>query len=770
MNKKVSLIYKLVAIYLVICILPLISYGLLFIFGLNNYFQQISVSKLNESIIQIKNFESDKSDDLYKTVIDYARWDEMYTTAETRDQNWFKTNLTDWIPGNFNIQYILGLEKNRQTFYEYNTTGKALDAQEITKLLEKTLNNGKTTSYFSSPSGLVRLVASPITKSDGTGEKKAILVYGQILDLNYLNKTKSIFGYEADLSTITKKINTSPEYFKNINFQPDNKQGNIFFDYEDNQANYSSLFFHDLSGHPIAQLTILGLKSEYNTIKKNALISLFATIALGLILLILSCLYFLKSIVNPLSRLSLAMSAEKGQIPTKININTGDEIENLANKFNQMIDNLSIYGAEVEEKNKNIENQNKAMLNLLEDVSQERDKATREKDKTDTILSSIGDGVAVVDTEKNVIFINPAAEEMTDWKLAEATGQPIEKILDIYIEETDEKRKLPVDEALANGKVVKLANHTILKRRDKQIVPIADSAAPIKDADGKINGAVMVFRDVIRERIAEQKMVTANKELENLNSVLDQKVERATADLRKAYDELKSLDTLKDEFLNISAHELKTPLTSIIGLSELIMTEKQGEINIRQKKSLAIVNNESTRLLNIIKKILNVTRIEANKMAFDLKETDLCSIIPQVVDSLKAMAEKQKVQIVCHKPDKPIIVKVDSERIQEAIYNLIDNALKFSPPKSKIFISGETKNKQFIFSVLDQGPGIDPAKKDKLFQKFSQLDTGFARKQEGTGLGLYITKIILENMGGKIWVESEPGHGANFKFSLPLAK
>ncbi len=536
-----------------------------------------------------------------------------------------------------------------------------------------------------------------------------------------------------------------------------------------------------LPEHQLCLIAEIGRKEAFAPIYRlrNFVIIVYLFILLGAIL-VLSL--FTKTLTQPLNELVKATEIiSQGNLDYKIDITRKDETGALAESFNQMVQAVKQSRAEVDkkveeqtreirEKNIDIENQKKAILNILEDVSAERDQVSRERDKTNTILKSIGDGVMVVDQEQKIEFINPVAEDLTGWPLKEAIGISAENVFNIFDEATMAKRQSPIDEAIKTGKIKNLSNHTVLKTKDGQIIPIADSASPVKNKDGKIMGAVLVFRDMIKERIAEEKLIHAKDVLEKLNQELDQKVERKTKDLKKAFEELKSLDALKDEFLNISAHELKTPLTSIIGLSELMLLKKQGAINTKQKKSLEIVNNESTRLLSIIKKILNITRIEAKKAIFDLQEIDLCSIAPQVINTLKSIALKQKVQIVCQKPKQPAIVKVDPERIQEVIYNLIDNALKFSPAGSKIIVAGEIKNKEFIFSVKDQGRGIDPAKKDKLFQKFSQLDTGFSRTQEGTGLGLYISKIILENMKGKIWVESELGKGATFKFSLPLAK
>lgn len=261
------------------------------------------------------------------------------------------------------------------------------------------------------------------------------------------------------------------------------------------------------------------------------------------------------------------------------------------------------------------------------------------------------------------------------------------------------------------------------------------------------------------------------QKIASINEQLDQIVEERTQKLKKALKELQSLDELKDEFLNITAHELKTPLTSIIALTEILLFKKQDSLSVSQKKNLKIVNTEAIRLLNIIKKILDITRIEANKMSFQLQKTDLNPIIADVVKSLRPLADKLKVKIMFNEHNKDLLVKADAERIHEVIYNLLNNAIKFSAANDTITISSKIDGSDhLIASVKDQGPGIPIEEQKKLFHKFAQLDTGYNRKQEGTGLGLYISKIIVENMRGKIWVESKPGQGATFYFSLPIYK
>ena len=240
------------------------------------------------------------------------------------------------------------------------------------------------------------------------------------------------------------------------------------------------------------------------------------------------------------------------------------------------------------------------------------------------------------------------------------------------------------------------------------------------------------------------------------------------AEARIAIDQLEELNRLKDDFLNISAHELKTPLTSIIGFSG-ILKEQSHSLNSEQQKYINIINAESIMLNNIIKRILTITRFESGREIINFEPINLAALIQSFQPTLGMLLNNKKAKLVINTEKNDIVVKSNKEKILEVIYNFVDNSLKYGSKEQTITISVTQPEKERVkIAVKDQGPGIPPEKIDKLFNKFSQLEPSLVRSQEGTGLGLYICKLIVDSLGGKIGVESEPNKGSTFYFTLPI--
>ncbi|MCX6759612.1 MAG: PAS domain S-box protein [Candidatus Nealsonbacteria bacterium] len=240
------------------------------------------------------------------------------------------------------------------------------------------------------------------------------------------------------------------------------------------------------------------------------------------------------------------------------------------------------------------------------------------------------------------------------------------------------------------------------------------------------------------------------------------------AEAKIAIDQLKELNKLKDDFLNISAHELRTPLTSIIGFSD-ILKEQSHSLNSKQQKYINIINAESLMLNNIIKRILTITRFESGREIIHFEPINLTAFIQSLQPSLDMLLKNKKAKLVINTEKKDIVVKSNKEKILEVIYNFVDNSLKYGSEEQTITISLTQPEKERVkIAVKDRGTGIPPEKIDKLFNKFSQLEPSLVRSQEGTGLGLYICKLIVDSLGGKIGVESTLGKGSSFFFTLPI--
>lgn len=231
---------------------------------------------------------------------------------------------------------------------------------------------------------------------------------------------------------------------------------------------------------------------------------------------------------------------------------------------------------------------------------------------------------------------------------------------------------------------------------------------------------------------------------------------------------LKKTEKLKNEFVSIVSHELRTPLTSIRGSLGLLVSGVMGEFPEKANKLLEIANNNCERLLLLINDILDIEKIEAGKMDFQLKKYDINQIVAESVTANKMYADKFGVSIEMVPLTFSTPVYVDHGRLMQILANLISNACKFSLKGEKIIVSVKTINSGVRVSVTDNGSGIPPEFQSRIFQKFSQADSSDTRGKGGTGLGLNISKTIIEKMGGSINFVSKPGQGSTFYFDLPI--
>lgn len=265
----------------------------------------------------------------------------------------------------------------------------------------------------------------------------------------------------------------------------------------------------------------------------------------------------------------------------------------------------------------------------------------------------------------------------------------------------------------------------------------------------------------------------AEAEVYRLNAELQQRVEERTSELRKknealamANADLQQLDRMKSEFVSLVSHELRAPLTNMRSALELI----EGEDNSLDPSGapvLAIMNEQVGRLTRMVDEVLNVSRIEAGGMNVTRAKVDVLLVADQVVDEFSARQTGHRLRRPPGHPHPQ--VWADRDYLYEVITNLVDNAMKYSRVGSDVTMAVEVHDGEAIISITDQGPGIFPQDRERIFEKFHRLDTGDSKETYGYGLGLYICRRLVEAMEGKIWVESQPGKGATFKIALPLA-
>jgi signal transduction histidine kinase len=239
----------------------------------------------------------------------------------------------------------------------------------------------------------------------------------------------------------------------------------------------------------------------------------------------------------------------------------------------------------------------------------------------------------------------------------------------------------------------------------------------------------------------------------------------------QALVEMREADRLKTQFLANMSHELRTPLNSIIGFSRVILKGIDGPITELQEQDLKAIYNAGMHLLGLINDILDLSKIEAGKMELAFGEVELGDMLRSVMSTAIGLIKDKPIELVTDLPDDLPPIQGDSIRIRQVLLNLLSNAAKFTD-RGQIGVSARLINQdekpQILVAVFDTGPGIEPEDQEKLFEPFSQVDASPTRKTGGTGLGLSICRHLVELHGGRIWVESTPGEGSTFVFTLPL--
>jgi signal transduction histidine kinase len=257
--------------------------------------------------------------------------------------------------------------------------------------------------------------------------------------------------------------------------------------------------------------------------------------------------------------------------------------------------------------------------------------------------------------------------------------------------------------------------------------------------------------------------ITTNDELTQLSDAFN----RSALALSKMDEERLQLDKAKAEFLSITSHELRTPITPLKAQLQMLQQEYFGKLNEKQKESLDVILRNAERLNKIIEDFLEISRIEAARLKFAFRKTDLHETVKETVKFMEGFAKEKNITLVVTAEELPAI-EIDPDRISQVLRNLVHNAIKFSPTDSSIEIHLEMKNDHVRFSVKDQGVGLNSDDQIRIFEPFYQVEAALSRKFGGTGLGLTICRGIIEAQKGKIWVESRPGCGCTFYFTVPL--
>jgi len=444
-------------------------------------------------------------------------------------------------------------------------------------------------------------------------------------------------------------------------------------------------------------------------------------------------------------RIKLAVTAKRLATTAKERESIKEKLAVTAKQLKEFYSSLE---QKVYDRTRDLENAKIAARNVLDDLHVEKSKVDMARAKEEAILMSIGDGLIVVDEKGNITFINKTAEKLLGIKNKEAMGKFFSEVVPIE----DEKgiliplAKRPTNMALANITTTTTTTTTTAGptyyyvRKDKTKFPAAIMVTPII-LDKKIIGAIEVFRDITRE---------------------------------------KEIDKAKSEFISLASHQLKNPPTTVKLLTERILAGEIGSITEKQREYISDIRSSNQRMIDAVNTLLDVSRIELGTFVIELKEKNIGAVIENILYELKPVSSKKQLRIeeIYQKNSKAVLI--DEPLFRMIINNLIINAINYTKEKGAIKVECRQMNKgailggklldenSFAIIITDTGYGIPENQQNKLFTKFFRADNARQKKTDGTGLGLYIVKSLLDNTGGSIWFTSKENKGSTFYVVIPI--
>jgi PAS domain S-box-containing protein len=373
----------------------------------------------------------------------------------------------------------------------------------------------------------------------------------------------------------------------------------------------------------------------------------------------------------------------------------------------------------IKERTKDLENSRTALLNMLEDTEATKQQIEREKNRSQIIFNNFLDGLLIFNSKEELELLNPRAEEFLKVKQSDFLGKTVKQLIEIpqtqdIAEKLDKRKKDIFREELPYKE-----GETVVEITTQKLNPQEEDSSTL-----------VILHDVSREKVIER---------------------------------------LKSQFVSVAAHQLRTPLSIIKWSLSMILEGEMGPLNGDQKEMLSRANQTNERMIRLINDLLNVARIEEGRFMYRPTIVDFGELVESVVAASKQLAQKKKIKIdlkiIKSKASK--IIKSDIEKLNLAVKNIVDNAIFYTEPGGSVNVLLERKKDTVELSVKDDGIGIPKDQQSRVFAKFFRADNAVRKETEGTGLGLFISKNVVESHGGNISFVSEEKKGTTFTISLP---
>lgn len=399
---------------------------------------------------------------------------------------------------------------------------------------------------------------------------------------------------------------------------------------------------------------------------------------------------------------------------------------------------------------------------------------TAEDAKTylENVLDNVADSIITTDNKGLIVEFNPGASRIFGYSREEMVGRHIETL---WI--NPEQRRAILGHMERDGFI---SNYeTKLQTKDGRILDTIVTLSYITNDAGERLGTVGITKDITEKKRLQREVEERNRELRELNEHLEEKVMERTRELRKANSELERSNTIKSRFIATMSHELRTPLNSILGFSELLGEDRAGTLTDKQKRYVSNIYHSGSHLLQLINNILDLAKIESGKMELHPEHFFVPQAIDEVTSVIRPLFDKKHLAFGIAIDPEVAHITADRIKFKQVLYNLLSNAVKFTPERGEVVLhAGMVADPvsaadsapvadHLQISITDSGIGIRPEDQERIFSEFEQVDSSYARRFEGTGLGLALTRRLVELHGGQIFVESRENKGSTFTFILP---
>jgi PAS domain S-box-containing protein len=374
------------------------------------------------------------------------------------------------------------------------------------------------------------------------------------------------------------------------------------------------------------------------------------------------------------------------------------------------------------------------------------------------LLEAAPDAIIEVDRDGKIALLNKVTEQLFGYQRAELVGQPVEILIPLEVRAGHGQHRKSYWEQPSRrpmGTGLKLEG----QRKDGSTFPVEISLSPVEFEDSFRVSAII--RDVSERQRADE-------QLKAIQSAYTAELAAKNHELEIRNEEVERANKLKSEFLSGMSHELRTPLHTIIGFAELLLEGMQGALNDKQERFLGFIHRDSQHLLALINDVLDLSKIESGKLELQQDVFPLMDALEETISSIRPRGTAKSIEIEIQGPTQ-VDIYADRLRFKQILYNLLSNAVKFTPENGQVLVDVSIDGHAASICVSDTGIGIPASEHNSVFDKFYQVGQKQAGGQEGTGLGLAITKRLVEEHGGSITLESEPGKGARFTFTIPLA-